>query len=264
MTVGVAPLTILQLSDLHLFDQSQQNLLGLNTNYSLQQILKVVKGLQHQLDIILLTGDLAQDASAGAYQSLIQLFSGISVPVYFVPGNHDQPELMTATLTSKPFHSEQVFSLGGWQFILLDSSIPDQVHGALSPETLTKLDTTLNACNQPTTLALHHPAHPAQSDWLDDGLENYEALWSVLDRHPQVQIVLSGHVHQEMTFSRRGVQYLTTPSTCIQFKPRSATFALDKNDPGFRLLTLFADGSFQSWVERVPISQQANLNAAGY
>ncbi|MEM9136892.1 MAG: 3',5'-cyclic-AMP phosphodiesterase [Cyanobacteria bacterium P01_F01_bin.42] len=264
MTAGVFPLTVLQLSDLHLFAEDNQDLLGLNTSGSLRQVLESVKTLSPAPDLILLTGDLTQDESEEAYQAVKALFADFDVPIYSVPGNHDDPELMASHLTSFPFQIDRTFASGGWQFILLDSSVRQCVQGALSKETLARLDAALGACPRPTAIALHHPAYPVQSRWLDDSLTNYEELWGILDRHPQVRIVLSGHVHQEMTFSRRGIQYLSTPSTCVQFKPRSQDFAVDDRHPGFRLLTLFPDGSFQSWVERVPVKQTADLQSAGY
>ena len=264
MTTGVLPLTVLQLSDLHLFADSHHDLLGLNTQRSLTAVLKAVQALSPQPDLILLTGDLAQDESVQAYQTLQKLLGHCSVPIYAIPGNHDDSELMESMLAEFPFQRDRVFSQGAWQFILLDSSVRSQVKGALSAQTLRHLDETLQSCSKPTIIALHHPAYPVQCDWLDDGLENYKAFWQILDQHSQVQIVLSGHVHQAMTFSRYGVQYLSTPSTCVQFKPRSNMFAVDDRDPGYRLLTLFPDGSFQSWVERVPVNQQVNLQSKGY
>ncbi len=44
---------------------------------------------------------------------------------------------------------------------------------------------------------------------------------------------------------------MTTPSTCAQFRPASADFALDAKPPGYRWLTLHEDGSLQAearWV----------------
>ncbi|MGH8327024.1 MAG: 3',5'-cyclic-AMP phosphodiesterase, partial [Steroidobacteraceae bacterium] len=45
---------------------------------------------------------------------------------------------------------------------------------------------------------------------------------------------------------------LATPSTCTQFLPRSAEFALDRLPPAYRTLELCADGSIVTdvvWVE---------------
>lgn len=265
MSANAKSISVLQLSDLHLFAESDQQLLGLNTNQTLDLVLAAVRALPITPDVILLTGDLAQDESAKAYQLLQAKFSDFAIPIYAIPGNHDNPDLIQSILAHSPFQPERSFALGGWQFILLDSSVEGEVHGHLSSGTLTTLEQVLCSTQYPTLIALHHPAYPVQSDWLDQiGLQNRDELWSLLDRYPQVKTVLCGHIHQDMPFSRQGIQYLSTPSTCVQFKPHSQDFLADTTDPGFRLLTLWPDGSFQSWIQRVPIHQKVNQFAIGY
>ena len=265
MSAAVKPLNVLQLSDLHLFADAEQQLLGINTNQSCDQVLAAVKALPIELDIILLTGDLAQDESAATYQVLHRKFSDFAIPIYAIPGNHDNPDLIRLTLAHKPFQPERTFTMGGWQFILLDSSVEGEVHGSLSKATLTTLRQTLSSTQRPTLIALHHPAYPVQSQWLDQiGLQNRDELWTLLDDYSQVKTVLCGHIHQDLPFSRQGVEYLSTPSTCVQFQPHSQDFSADRADPGFRLLTLWPDGTFNSWVQRVPINQEVNPSAMGY
>ncbi len=74
--------------------------------------------------------------------------------------------------------------------------------------------------------------------------------------YPQVKGLLWGHVHQSLdkdyptAFGQ--LQLMATPSTCIQFKPKSSYFALDAKQPGYRLLELKPDGSILTNVYRVP------------
>ena len=118
---------------------------------------------------------------------------------------------------------------------------------------------------RPTVIALHHPPFHVNSDWLDTStLQNPEELFAVLERHSQVQLVLFGHIHQEFNHQRHGVHYLGTPSTSIQFEPQSSKFSLDHKYPGFRLLNLYADGTWETWIERVAHAYQLNLAATGY
>lgn len=265
MSADAKSITVLQLSDLHLFAESDQNLLGLNTNLTFDLILEAVQALPSPPDVILLTGDLAQDESAATYQVLQKKFSDFSMPIYAIPGNHDNPDLIQSILCHPPFQSERMFELGGWQFILLNSAVSHQVYGKLSQKTLTGLKHTLSKSDKPTLIALHHPAYAVQSAWLDEiGLLNREEFWAVLDDYPQVKAVLCGHIHQDMPFSRRGIQYLSTPSTCVQFKPLSHAFSSEPIDPGFRLLTLWPDATFHSWIQRVPVKQTVNPLAMGY
>ena len=63
MTQQLQPLRIVQLSDCHLFADESGKLLGLNTQFSLDKVLELVRREQPNPDLILATGDLSQDAS---------------------------------------------------------------------------------------------------------------------------------------------------------------------------------------------------------
>jgi Icc protein len=95
-------------------------------------------------------------------------------------------------------------------------------------------------------------------------LQNSEDLFAVLDRHPQVKLVIFGHIHQNFQQQRQDVEYLGTPSTCVQFEPQSSNFSLDNMQPGFRLLDLYPDGTWKTQVERVVYGHQLDLAATGY
>jgi Icc protein len=63
--------------------------------------------------------------------------------------------------------------------------------------------------------------------------------------------VLWGHVHQESHHIIDGVEWMSTPSSCVQFKPGSKEFALGSEAPGYRHLSLYADGRIETAVHRV-------------
>ena len=114
-------------------------------------------------------------------------------------------------------------------------------------------------------MALHHPPFLVNSEWLDSStLQNPEELFAVLARYPQVKLVLFGHIHQEFDREFKGIRYLGSPSTCIQFKPKSEKFGLDVVEPGFRLLKLYPDGKVETQVERVEFAGPVDLAAKGY
>jgi len=77
--------------------------------------------------------------------------------------------------------------------------------------------------------------------------------------------VLWGHVHQEFDQSMQGVRWLATPSTCVQFTPRSDDFAVDSTAPGYRWLRLYDDGHIQTAVSRVQnIDFEIDYSIKGY
>jgi Icc protein len=149
---------------------------------------------------------------------------------------------------------DRSFFLGNWQVLLLNSSVPDQVGGHLSDDSLHWLARALDAHpNHHALVCLHHQPVPVGSAWIDEiGLSNGADLFAVLDRYPQVRAVLWGHVHQEFDTDRNGVRLLSTPSTCIQFAPGAEVFTLDAAGPGYRWLTLNGDGGMDTGVMRLP------------
>lgn len=262
-----APLLVAQISDLHLFADERQDLLGWNTWASWEAILEHLEMAQALPDLILLTGDLSQDETEGAYRRLAHRLTPLGIPTYWLPGNHDHVPTMQRTLNTPPIYADKVIERGGWKFLLLSTNVPGQVYGALSGDSLKWLDSSLTQTpvHQPVVIALHHPPFLVGSPWLDkSGLQNTSALLDILDRHPQVRLVLFGHIHQEFEHQRRGVSYLSTPSTCIQFMPQSTNFALDDARPGFRMIQLYPDGRFETLIHRVTFRQQLNFAAQGY
>lgn len=259
-----SPLRIAQVTDLHLFAKSGQCLLGMPTLRSLQALIEQLRQLDPQPDLLLLTGDLSQDGTIASYDRLQSLLSPLQIPTYWLPGNHDCIEAMERSLTQ--FCPEKAFTQGGWRFLLLNSQDPGCVHGRLSIETLHWLDRQLaEHPTLPTVVSLHHPPFAVNSTWLDTStLQNAVELFSVLDRYPQVKLVVFGHIHQEFQHQRNEVTFLGTPSTCIQFARESDEFALGQEPPGFRLIELYSDGTWMSQVNRVKFSHALDLAATGY
>ncbi len=261
----VSPITIAQLTDMHLFASEQQQLLGIPTTDSFHTVIERLKEFREELDLLLLTGDLSGDGTPQSYGNLQNLMSSLFLPSYWLPGNHDDFATMSEVLNLGLVSRRKCFERGGWNFVLLDSSVAGKEHGYLRRETLEWLDLQLSTIvDKPTAIAIHHPPFKVNSRWLDkSSLQNSEEFFAILDKYPQVRLVLFGHIHQEFYTQRRGVDYLGTPSTCVQFQPGSNKFALDQKTPGFRLMKLYPNGTWESWVERVPYYFHAVVAANG-
>ena len=248
------PLLVAQITDTHLFANPNQEMLGTATAKSFQAVLERVKRLEPQPDLLLLTGDLSQDETPESYQYLQTLLSPLSIPTYWIPGNHDSLAIAQQVLTQKPVLPHKSFQLGGWQFILLNSAVPGCVDGELSSPSLEWLEQQLQLAGNPTLISLHHPPLAISSDWMDKiGLQNPKDLFAVVDHHPQVRLVIFGHIHQEFEGERQGVHYLGSPSTCVQFVPQNRELVLEQSLPGFRLLRLYPNGTWETQVERAAL-----------
>ncbi len=246
------PLTVVQLSDSHLFAEADGCLLGMDTAHSLAKVVDKVQAEQAQIDLLLGTGDLAQDASMAAYQRFAELTAPLKAPQRWLAGNHDEVAPMQQ-LCAADQRLVAVTDLGAWRVILLDTSVEGSVPGYLRDDQLQLLDDALASAGARHCLVVchHHPVSVG-CQWLEPiGIKNAQALLSRLDAAPQVKCLLWGHIHQEFDQPRGHYRLLATPSTCVQFAPGSEDFQVDTQPPGYRWLRLLPDGGLETGVSRV-------------
>jgi Icc protein len=247
-----ADLRLLHISDPHLFASPQGALRGVATLPSLRAVLAHALGGGARYDALLVTGDIVHD-EPGGYRHFRVVMTETGLPVYCLPGNHDVPAALPLAVAGTPVQVGGHVDLGRWRLVLLDSSVAGQAHGHLQAPELDRLERALaGAAGRHVLIGVHH--HPVAHDsrWLDSvSLHNAADLFAVMDRHSGVRALVWGHVHQEFEALRRGVRLLGVPSTCAQFLPHSDQFAIDPAPPGYRTLTLRADGSIDTDVVRI-------------
>lgn len=251
---------LVQLSDTHL--RAAAGMAGADADTGLRATLAAMAA--RGADALLLTGDLAHDDGAPAYARLAALLAPLGLPTLCLAGNHDDPAALAASALGVSGGAD----LGAWRLVLLDSTLPGQSSGALGAAELERLDATLAAAPQrPALVALHHPPLALGSAWIDAiGLAAPERLFAVLARHPQVRAVVFGHAHQSFAARIGGIRVLGCPSTCVQFRPRRARFALDPLlPPGARWLDLYADGRLTTGILRAaPANSRPDAGAHRY
>ena len=155
------------------------------------------------LDVILVTGDVADLGEPDAYriarESIAPLVEATGAELVWVMGNHDERgpfrvELLGEPAADTPVH--RVIECDGLRIIALDSTVPGYHHGDLDDASLEWLASVLE---QPapsgTVLALHHApiATPlALMDVLE--LRRQDELADVV-RGTDVRLILGGHLH---------------------------------------------------------------------
>ena len=258
--------TLIQVTDSHLFETEAGKLLGMNTQSSLKAVLDLIRAEQPAIDLILATGDLAQDGSVLAYQYLHSELARFNCPQHWLPGNHDERANMLKVVSADK-EMFPVIDLGNWQIIMLDSQVVGSVHGRFAESELALLQRALNAAPAKHTLiTMHHHPIPAGCKWLDtQQIKNSAEFLRIVAAHNNVKAVLWGHVHQDRNELIKGVRYMSTPSTCVQFEPDSDDFSVDKEAPGYRKLVLNPDGTVESQVSRVSgIDFEIDYTIKGY
>lgn len=243
-------LRIVQLSDCHVSADRSARYRGLNAERNLASLLPAIR--RWRPDLLLLTGDVSEDASAAAYGRVSAQLDSLGAPVLALPGNHDDPAVMRRYFPRGPWTAPLFHAARGWQLVLLDSTAPNRIDGVLSRTQLQALKTGLQRSTSAHVLiALHHQPAPVGSPWIDRyALDDPEWLFGLLDRDERVRVVVFGHVHQAVGLERNRVQLLGAPSSVANSLPACDRFTLDVGGPACRWLRLGAGGGIETGVLR--------------
>lgn len=254
---------IVQITDTHLFAAPGGRLKGVDVDAGLRAVIDGIRRHHPRAERVLLTGDLVHEETAASYRRLTQALAGLGLPVYCLPGNHEDKELLRQACDGRPLCWEREVRLGHWRILLLDSARPPEPAGYLGADELAFVESALaEAPGSPTLIALHHPPLSVNSPWLDPmAVADGDRLLELVARHPQVRGVVFGHIHQQFETSRGGVRLLGTPSTCAQFRPGVAVSTADARPPGYRWLRLGDDGRLATGVVRVAWPPSAGVDS---
>lgn len=255
---------IIQITDTHLMDRAETEFVNMNPEQSFHAVIDDLLAEYPHIDAIVHTGDLAQVAKPETYARYVKYMQNLGIPFFQIPGNHDKAEIF-------PFHVPQpvpaVLDFDEWCIILLNSAVKGKVDGWIQPEQLQHLELLLQQHeNKHVILACHHHPFDMKSQWIDQHkLKNTPALTDLLAKFTHIKAVICGHVHQDSLHIWNNIHFLSTPSTCVQFKPLSQDFALDEIAPGYRCLHLKSDGEFASQIHRLTnFEQKINKEISGY
>jgi Icc protein len=260
-------LWVLQVSDTHLYADQGGTLAGVNTLHTMHQTLNMaLHTLPRKPDLLIATGDLVHDASIAGYDRLARSLLALEIPVYVLPGNHDNPKLMTERMAANGIPVNRLLDTEHWRILMLDSTVAGKEGGHLDTDELAWLEQQVQTTDKHVLLCLHHQPIPVGSRWIDTmAVDNGHVLLSLLNEHPQIKGVAWGHVHQAFEQFEKGVYWLSAPSTCIQFTPGSDEFSLDPVPPGCLVLALNAEGEISRQILRLDrLPGETELTLTGY
>ncbi|MGE5615797.1 MAG: phosphodiesterase, partial [Bacillota bacterium] len=252
-------------SDMHIKAGGKLSYRVVDTQSSLERCVDhILHRLPQRPDALLFTGDLTDFGRPDEYDNLARIVDPLPMPVFLMPGNHDDPQAMRfkfprhAYLWQRRAKLDYAIEHLPIRIVALDSTIPHESGGELTPEQLAWLDATLAAAPRRVTLvALHHPPFWTGIGHMDRmALRNPADLESVIARHPQVERVVSGHLHRNIVKRFGGTVAMTTPSPSHQV-------ALDlSDDAASRFMMEPPQFQLHLWREGVGIvSHTASIGA---
>lgn len=215
---------IAQISDMHIRPEGVLAYRRLDTAPYLVSAVEHLLGLRPRPDVVLATGDLVDAGSLEEYRRLHDLLVPLPMPVYLIPGNHDDRDAMAAAFGDHPYLPRQgrfmQYVVEGYpvRLVALDTLVPGQVGGLLCEERLGWLAARLQeAPDRPTVIFMHHPPFTTGIAYMDShGLANAREFGEVVRRHPQVERIVCGHLHRPILARVGGTLASTAPSTAHQ------------------------------------------------
>jgi 3',5'-cyclic-AMP phosphodiesterase len=224
---------IAQISDTHLRHQPAELADRLGPDACLERTVDALRALSP--DAVLLTGDIADDASADATHRARTIIERLDVPIVATPGNHD----VTAQVENV-FGTNSV-TVPGWEIVVVNTVIPATEHGHVDIEMLT--EQLAHTDGRPTLIAMHHPPITLSTHrWFQ--LDGASDMVRLVTQHPNVKAVVSGHLHQAFAVQVDHVSYIGCPSAWYAITHTGNTWVEAKDGfVGANLYELNADGT---------------------
>lgn len=261
--------SIIQISDLHLFEDLEFDMGNLNYHDCLQKVIQAIKTHTHDdlssIDLLAVTGDIVHEITPTTYDQVFAILDSLKVPYLCIAGNHDVTQELDPDLPfpqrrhlPMPVHPRlarcQRVSFPNWNLLFLDTSLAGSVYGRLNQESLDWLNNELATATRPCVIFAHHPMLKVNANWIDTHrLQNSQAFWEVVTHYPNtLKAIFVGHIHQEIHAIYQGTHLFSTPSTSGQFTPFEHDFNLDhEQQAGFRWITLYNNGNLATGIKRI-------------
>lgn len=212
---------IAQITDVHLgFDPINPDEFN---RRRLDATLKVLRGLDPRPDLLLVTGDIANDGDDSvSYARWAEAIAGLPFPVCPAMGNHDSraPFLRqfpgTGTADGFVQYTVEEHAL---RILVLDTLEVGRHGGGFCARREAWLRARLDeAPARPTLIALHHPPIATGIPWLteDPGAPWVERLRGVIEGRSNIVAMVAGHVHRPIVTGWAGTTLIVCPSTAPQ------------------------------------------------
>ena len=208
---------VAQISDSHLLHDSKLTIHDANPYERLSHVINYIK--KNRYEMILFTGDIANDGSQESYRQLSDLIMGIKDKIFVIPGNHDDMKNIVHVLPQSNLFvstSNNLIRISNWYFLYLATVVEDEDYGRISSQTMKEFESALqnlHGCN--ICVVMHHHPFNVGLDFVDKyKIENFGLISGLFSR---VKLVMYGHVHNDYTLYRDGAVYSSCPSTCFQF-----------------------------------------------
>lgn len=218
-------LLIAHLTDLHVVAPPALCYGMVDTRAFLARAVRRLNTLSPRPDLVVLTGDLVDEPTTEAYECLRGLLAAIDLPLVLLPGNHDDRTLLARHFPDHDYvpgggaKAHFTLPIGALRLVAFDAVVQGQEHARITDADLEWLDGALSeAAGHPVMMLMHHPPMQTGLAFMDAMQPPLPpAFEALIRRHPQVKLIVCGHIHRAMDGLFGGARVAVAPSTAHQF-----------------------------------------------
>jgi len=240
---------IAQITDTHIVPKGQdwKSLPETRVAERLQLVVANLGNLVPKPDVVLLTGDTIDEGGQEAYEYLKEILKPLSMPLYVIPGNHDDREAMRVAFQGESYMPREGFihyvvDSHAVRLIALDTVVPDKIHGLLCQKRVEWLTHTLQKnTEKPTLIFMHHPVIKVGQKIVDhDNCFTPDQFEDIIRSFPNIIGIIAGHNHRPYMGLFGGTSCFIAPSVAPQFhffeeEGNAYSSTIDLTRPSFTL-----------------------------
>jgi 3',5'-cyclic AMP phosphodiesterase CpdA len=197
---------LVQITDTHIVQRGTLLYGMADTARHLAEAVTQINAMRPRPDLVLHTGDLVEHPGPRTYSHFRDLIAPLQVPVYLMPGNHDDPAIMAEFFGDSDMfpgegpHYQYVIEGPDFRTLMLNSHFDNSELPFFGPRRLQWLEYELESSDQPTLIAIHHPPMWTGIGFIDMvGREWFENIGEIVAQHPQVFKIICGHGHVDVS-----------------------------------------------------------------
>ena len=267
---------LIQITDTHILPPGEILYDEVDTALHLAETVQQINRMRPLPDVVMITGDLVEHGDTAGYKHFLELIKPLKMPSYVLPGNHDNPQVMTEVFAGTSYFPscDSTFQYAvedlPFRILALNTRSDGTELPGFDEHRLSWLKRALEQSDKPTLIALHHPPMTTGIELIDmGGSDWFQGLKSAVTATSHVKLVICGHCHTDMCGRMGPVPVYMAPATAHQLvATRALTIAPAAiNVAGTPVLHHFIDGDFVSgsnlWpanVDDIRIDKKSGLS----
>ncbi len=229
----------------------------------LSRAIDFLNSLNPRPDVVIFTGDAVDEGDLKSYQHFRELIEPLKIPLFVIPGNHDDREIMRKSF-SDLFYMPKLgflhYAIEDFpiRLIGLDTLLEGEDYGQFCEQRLSWLEKTLESAHKKATLIfMHHPPIKVGKKAFDTKYTCYlvPGFENLIRKDDSVLGIVAGHYHHLCASAFGGKPCFVAPSLApthyFAHPDDDDPTALELDDPAITLHKWLGGNAVSTHVVRI-------------